>query len=77
MVSPDRRREAVTHLQRSHGVSERRACQAVRQPRSTQRYRARQNGGEAMIMKKMHELVRRHPRFGYRRIHALLRRVGF
>ncbi len=25
----------------------------------------------------MHELVRRHPRFGYRRVHALLRREGF
>lgn len=30
-----------------------------------------------MIVKRMHALVRRWPRFGYRRIHALLRREGF
>lgn len=76
MVSPDRRREAVSHLQRSHGVSERRACRTVRQPRSTQRYRAKRQDDEERIVKKMHELVRRHPRFGYRRVHALLRRLG-
>jgi len=28
-------------------------------------------------VKAMHELVKRHPRFGYRRIHALLRRAGW
>ena len=77
MVSPTRRREAVAHLQRGHGVSERRACQVVRQPRSTQRYRPRKKDDEVMIVKKMHELVRRHPRYGYRRIHAMLRRLGF
>ena len=77
MVSPSRRREAVTHLRSSHGVSERRACRSVGQPRSTQRYRARGKDDEQRIVKKMHELVRRHPRFGYRRIHALLRRLGF
>jgi len=75
-VSPVRRREAVEHLQQRHGVSERRACRAVRQPRSTQRYRAKRQDDEAVIVAKMHELVRRHPRFGYRRIHALLRRLG-
>lgn len=77
MVSPSRRREAVVHLRSSHGVSERRACRTVGQPRSTQRYRARKKDDEERIVKKMHELVRRHPRFGYRRIHALLRRMGF
>jgi transposase InsO family protein len=77
MVSPVRRREAVEHLRHRHGVSERRACRTVRQPRSTQRYRAKRKDDEAVIVTKMHELVRRHPRYGYRRIHALLRRWGF
>jgi len=80
MVSPTRRREAVAHLRRSFpGVSERRACKVVGQPRNTQRYssRPRKKSEDALIVKKMHELVRRCPRFGYRRIHALLVRVGF
>ena len=77
MVSPTRRREAVAHLRGRFDVAERRACRLVGQPRATQRYLPRKRDDEAMIVTRMHELVRRHPRFGYRRIHALLRRVGF
>ena len=47
------------------------------QPRSTQRYQARRKVDEEPLVRQMHELVRRHPRFGYRRIHALLERSGF
>ncbi len=77
MVSPARRREAVACLRDRHHVSERRACRVVGQPRNTQRYAAKRKDDEATIVKQMHELVKRHPRFGYRRVHALLRRVGF
>jgi transposase InsO family protein len=77
MVSPVRRRQAVVHLQREVGASQRRACQVVGQPRSTQRYRAEVKDEQAAIVQRMHELVRRHPRYGYRRIWALLRREGF
>jgi putative transposase len=59
------------------GVSERRACRVLGQARSTQRYRRRIRDDEASLVRAMHELVRRHPRFGYRRIHALLRREGW
>lgn len=77
-MSPTRRRDAVKQAQRQvEGVSERRACGALDQPRSTQRYVAKRKGDESAIVKRMHELVRRWPRFGYRRIHALLRREGF
>jgi len=77
MVSPGRRREAVAHLERTRGVSERRACRVVDQPRSTQRYRATIKDDEPRVVARMRALVREHPRFGYRRIHALLRREGF
>lgn len=77
MVSPTRRREAVAYLRDRHRVSARRACEVVGQPRSTQAYRPRKKGDEAMIVKTMHELVKRHPRYGYRRVHALLVRDGF
>jgi transposase InsO family protein len=58
-------------------VSERRACQAVEQHRSTQRYRAKERDDERELVNAMHELARKHPRFGHRRIGALLRRDGW
>ena len=58
-------------------MSQRRACEVVEQPRATQRYQPRQSGDQALIVKRMHELVRQHPRYGYRRIWALLRGEGF
>lgn len=47
------------------------------QPRATQRYEQKIASDEASIVGRMHALVRRWPRFGYRRIHAMLRREGF
>lgn len=58
-------------------LSERRACGVMDQPRSTQRYVSKVKDDERAIVQRMHELVRRRPRFGYRRIHALLVREGF
>lgn len=47
------------------------------QARSTQRYEQRVKDDERAIVARMHELVRQRPRFGYRRIHALLKGDGF
>jgi transposase InsO family protein len=58
-------------------VSERRACGVIDQPRSSQRYKPHEREEEETLTRKMLELVRRHPRFGYRRIWALLRAEGF
>lgn len=58
-------------------MSERRLCRVLGQARSTQRYPRKVKGDEAAIVQRMHELVRRWPRFGYRRVHAMLRREGF
>lgn len=76
-MSPSRKRDAVEHLEATFEVSERQACQVVGQPRSTQRYASRSANDEPALLKRMHELVRQHPRFGYRRITILLRREGF
>jgi transposase InsO family protein len=64
-------------VQRVLDVSERRACKALGHPRSTHRYEARKGEEERVLVARMHELVRKHPRYGYRRIGALLRREGF
>lgn len=48
------------------------------QPRSTQRYAARESDlEERRLVARMHALVREHPRYGYRRVTVLLRREGW
>jgi len=49
----------------------------LRQPRSTQRYAVRERDDERPLVQLMLALARRHPRYGYRRIWALLRRDGY
>ena len=73
-MSPSRKREAAVKLQAEFAVSERRACRVVGQPRTSQRYLAKPRDDEAALVKRMLELVRQRPRFGYRRIAALLRK---
>jgi putative transposase len=53
-------------------VSERRACQALAQPRSTQRYRPRRLEKDKPLVTRLHELAQEHPRYGCRRITAKL-----
>ena len=76
-MSPARKRQAVWKAEEELDASERRACQVVEQPRSTQRYQPRGKEAEERLVKRMLELVGDHPRYGYRRIWALLRREGW
>lgn len=68
------RREAVTILV-ARGVSQRRACVLLGVPRATWAYRPRpdRNGP---LRDEIKTLAERHPRYGRRRIWALLRREG-
>jgi putative transposase len=77
MMSPARRRDAVRYLLRRFPVSERRACRLLGQHRSTQRYRPLHPEEELRLVKRMNALAARHPRYGYRRIWALLRTEGW
>jgi transposase InsO family protein len=76
MVSLAERRRGADHLEAAHGVSERRACQVVGIARSTKR---RPSGRieEARLVRRVHELSEQYPRFGYRKIHAILKQEGF
>lgn len=76
-MSPSRKRAAVCALQTQFTVSERRACQALGQPRSSQRYVPQPRSDEAAVVKRILELVRERPRFGYRRIGRLLAAEGW
>jgi hypothetical protein len=77
MVSPGRRRACVEHVARHLGVSERRACAALGQHRSTQRKAPRVPEDEARLTADIVELARRYGRYGYRRITALLCQAGW
>ena len=76
-MSPERRRRAVRHLQGRFRVSQRRACRLTSQHRSSQRYQRRLVPDEALLRQRLQLLARRHPRYGYRRIHVLLCREGW
>ncbi len=76
-MSPTRRRQVVSHVRDHLGVSERRACQVLGQPRSTQRHRPKDRDDERRLVKRIIELACRFGRYGYRRITALLRWEGW
>lgn len=77
MVTAAQRRQAVRQLQETFGVSQRRACRVLGQPRSTQRQTPKTSQEEERLLRRMLELVGQHPRWGYRRITVLLRREGW
>jgi putative transposase len=76
VVTPSCRRDVVTHLQAAYQVSERCACRATGFPRSTQRYRS-QAAPQDELRLRLKELAHARVRYGYRRLHVLLRREGF
>ena len=76
-MTAEQRRQAVRALCETFGVSQRRACRVLGQPRSTQRQAPKPKEKEGRLVARMLELVRQHPRYGYRRIWALLRREGW
>jgi putative transposase len=59
------------------GVSERRACKALGQHRSTQRKAPRGLNDEAALTADLVELAGKYGRYGYRKISALLRTAGW
>ena len=67
----------MNHVQEELEVAQRRACRVLGQPRSTQRYTPRAPDRDRALVQRMLELVRRHPRYGYRRITALLQHDGW
>ena len=75
MVTPAAEREAVVHLKTEHEMSERRACQLLRCCRMTMRY-ASVRADDAILRDRMKAIAHERRRFGYRRIHVLLRREG-
>lgn len=78
MVTPNRRRQAVKVLQDRFGVSERRACRVVGQPRSTQRLLPPTPDDEEQQLREwLRDFAVERPRWGWRRAAKGLRREGW
>ena len=73
-MTVERKREAVMFLQ-ARRVSQRRACRLLNLARSTRYYQRRRQPDQAFEAQ-VKELALAHPRFGYRRVHILLKRGG-
>lgn len=68
------RREGVQCLM-AHGLTQRRACVLLQLQRATFNYQACPDRNVGLV-REIHDLAQRHPRYGYRRVWALLRRRG-
>jgi hypothetical protein len=76
VVTPDQQRAAADYLSERYGASQRRTGRVMGRSRSTVRYRRRPGPDEPALAREIKRLARRHPRYGYRRVHALLVRRG-
>ena len=77
MVGPARKRKVVESVVKAGRLSERRACELVGQPRSTQRYGPKNPERDADLAKELRKFSRRRPRLGYRMATAALRGKGW
>ena len=76
MVTCPARREAARWVRGELGLSERRACGLLRISASSFRYRSRRRAWPE-LRERLLALARERPRYGYRRLHVLLRREGY
>jgi transposase InsO family protein len=77
VVTAAQQRAAAAYLGERFAASQRRASQVLGRSRSTLRYRPKSRSGEAALVRAIRRLARRHPRYGYRRIHARLVKLGW
>ena len=76
MVTPAPERKTVVHLKGTFGMSERRACKAIGCCRMTVRYKATR-AEDAGLRQRMKAIAQERRRFGYRRLHVLLKWEGY
>ncbi|MFK4719315.1 transposase InsO family protein [Bradyrhizobium niftali] len=76
MVTPAGKRKAVAHLVDAHGMSEWRAWKAIGRCRMTIRYQTA-GADDAALRQRMRAIAQERRRFGYRRLHVLLKREGY
>lgn len=77
MVTSTQAKAAVDFLGEKFGISERRASLLLGRPRSTIRYQPKQREEEKELTQAICRFARKHRRFGYRKIHALLKNADW
>ncbi|QDL94113.1 IS3 family transposase (plasmid) [Paroceanicella profunda] len=77
LLSPSRRRRCIDHVRQELGVSERRACRALGQHRSTQRKVPVGCHDEERLTADIIELARLYGRYGYRQVTGMLVQAGW
>lgn len=75
-MRPARKREIIDSVRDDWRVSIRRACEALRFDRSTYQYKSRRSD-PAILKKRIKEICETRVRYGYRRVHYVLRREGW
>jgi putative transposase len=75
VVTPAARREATTYLRQTFEMSERRACRVIGTDRTSVRYQG-VRADDGALRERLKALAQERRRFGYRRLHVLLRREG-
>ena len=76
VVTPAAERRAVAHLKEAFGMSERRACKAIGCCCMTVRYKSTRPDDHD-LRERMKAIAHERRRFGYRRVHILLKREGY
>ena len=75
-MRPVRKRKLVDDTRGEWGVSIRRACRVLLVDTSTYHYKSRRTG-QAGLEQRIKEICQTRVRYGYRRVHVLLRRDGW
>jgi len=75
-LKPNRKRKLVDAMRSEWDVSIRRTCRVFEVDTSTHHYKSRRSG-QAVLEERIKEICRTPIRYGYRRIHVLLRREGW
>jgi putative transposase len=77
VVTAGQQRACADYLQERYKISQRRAAQALGRARSTLRYQAADRSGDLPLLRAIKRLAGKHPRWGYRRVWAVLWRNGW
>ncbi len=75
-MKPAQQRERVGYLKSTYGIGTRRACLVLRFNRATHYYQGRLRAKNAILIDRIKSIATTRVRYGYRRIHVLLRREG-
>lgn len=76
MVRPTARRQVVGHVRKKYGLSERRTCRLLGFWRGMMRYQSQRRVAPELV-EDLRQVAMERPRFGYRRLHVMLRRKGW